>query len=90
MINDEKSKRIKYLVEYLNKCADEYYNKNSPSISDAQYDALFDELSALEKETGIILASSPTQKVGAEVLSELPKETMDRLKATLRHYGYLD
>ncbi len=73
MSNQEKSLRIRYLVEYLNKCADEYYNKNAPSISDAQYDALFDELSELEKETGIILASSPTQKVGAEVLSELPK-----------------
>lgn len=73
MINEEKSTRIRYLVEYLNKCADEYYNKNSPSISDAQYDKLFDELTALEKETGIILAASPTQKVGAEVLSELPK-----------------
>ena len=73
MISEEKSKRIRYLVEYLNKCSDEYYNKNSPSISDAQYDALFDELTALEKETGIILASSPTQKVGAEVLSDLPK-----------------
>lgn len=73
MIENDKSMRIRYLVEYLNKCADEYYNKNSPSISDAQYDALFDELTQLEKETGIILASSPTQKVGAEVLSELPK-----------------
>ncbi len=72
-MNDEKSTRIRYLVEYLNKCADEYYNKNSPSISDAQYDALFDELTALENETGIILTTSPTQKVGAEVLSELPK-----------------
>ena len=73
MIENDKSMRIRYLVEYLNKCADEYYNKNSPSISDAQYDALFDELTQLEKETGIIFASSPTQKVGAEVLSELPK-----------------
>ncbi len=73
MTQNDKSMRMRYLVEYLNKCADEYYNKNSPSISDAQYDALFDELTRLEKETGIILSSSPTQKVGAEVLSELPK-----------------
>lgn len=73
MTKDDKTMRIKYLVDYLNKCADEYYNKNSPSISDAQYDALFDELSILEKETGIIIASSPTQKVGSEVLSELEK-----------------
>ncbi len=67
--------RIKYLVEFLNKCADEYYNTSSSTLSDAQYDALFDELSALEKESGIILANSPTQRVGYEVMSSLPKVT---------------
>lgn len=71
----EKISRIHYLVNYLRKCADEYYNGNSPSISDAQYDKLFDELTLLEKETGVILAASPTQKVGSEVLGELPKVT---------------
>ena len=73
MTNEEKSLRIRYLVDYLKKRSDEYYNQNSPTISDAQYDKLFDELSALEKETGIVLATSPTQKVGSEVLSELEK-----------------
>ncbi|MEE0946125.1 MAG: NAD-dependent DNA ligase LigA [Acutalibacteraceae bacterium] len=69
----EKTDRIKYLVEYLSKCSNEYYNLGTPSISDAQYDKLFDELSLLESQTGIILASSPTQRVGHTVLSVLPK-----------------
>ena len=75
MSTKEKAERIRYLVDFLAKCSNEYYNLGAPSISDAQYDKLFDELSALEKETGIILASSPTQRVGHEVLSELPKVT---------------
>lgn len=65
--------RIKYLVEFLNKCADEYYNTSSSTLSDAQYDALFDKLCSLEKQSGIILANSPTQRVGFEVMSSLPK-----------------
>ncbi len=65
--------RIKYLVEFLNKCCDEYYNKNNPTLSDAEYDALFDELTLLEKQTGHILSNSPTQRAGYEVLSELKK-----------------
>ena len=65
--------RIHYLVEYLNKCADEYYNANTPSLSDAQYDALFDELVTLEKETGLILPVSPTQRAGYEAKSQLEK-----------------
>ncbi len=72
---NEKTERIRYLVKFLSKCSDEYYNSGTPSISDAQYDKLFDELAELEKETGIILAASPTQRVGHEVLSELPKVT---------------
>lgn len=75
MNNQEKISRIHYLVEYLRKCADEYYNGSSPSLSDAQYDALFDELTLLEEETGIVLANSPTQKVGSEILGVLPKVT---------------
>lgn len=71
----DKIERVKYLVAYLNKCCDEYYNKNNPSISDAQYDALFDELTALENETGLVLADSPTLRPGYEVLSELKKVT---------------
>ena len=73
----DKISRIKELTAFLNKCCDEYYNKNNPSISDAQYDALFDELSRLENETGVVLADSPTMRPGYEVISELEKVTHD-------------
>ena len=69
----EKKQRITHLVEFLNKCCDEYYNKNNPTLSDAEYDALFDELSALEAETGIVFDNSPTRRPGYEVLSSLQK-----------------
>ncbi len=72
-MQDLKKERLLYLVEYLNKCADEYYNQNTPSLSDAQYDELFDELTALEKETGLVLPNSPTQRAGFEAVSELQK-----------------
>ena len=75
MNSEDKIARIRYLVDFLNNCADEYYNSDSPTLSDAQYDTLYDELTSLEKETGIILTSSPTQRVGFEVLGELPKVT---------------
>lgn len=70
---NEKKSRIEYLVAFLNKCCDEYYNGFTPTLSDAEYDALFDELTLLEKETEIILPNSPTQRAGYEVLSELKK-----------------
>ncbi|MBQ5590497.1 MAG: NAD-dependent DNA ligase LigA [Clostridia bacterium] len=69
--------RIEYLVEFLNVCCDEYYNKNNPTLSDAQYDALFDELTLLEKQTGHILPNSPTQRAGYEVMGELKKVVHD-------------
>ncbi len=73
----DKTQRIKYLVEYLNKCCDEYYNKAKPSISDAQYDELFDELARLENETGFKLANSPTARAGYEVKGALEKVSHD-------------
>lgn len=65
--------RIEFLVEYLNKCCDEYYNQNNPTLSDAEYDALFDELLDLETKTGYIPFNSPTRRAGYEVMSELKK-----------------
>lgn len=67
--------RIKTLVEELNRHRDAYYNDSVTFISDKEYDELFDELEALEKETGFILSNSPTQTVGYEVKSELNKVT---------------
>lgn len=69
----EKINRIKELVETLNYHRNLYYNENRTEISDFEYDQLFDELVALEKETGFIMAVSPTQTVGYEVKSELKK-----------------
>lgn len=69
----EKVKRIKELVKQLNEYRDAYYNEARPVISDVEYDKLFDELSELEKETGVVYTNSPTQSVGYEVKSELEK-----------------
>lgn len=71
----DKIKRIKELIKQLNIYRDEYYNNANPSVSDQEYDKLFDELSELENETGIYMSNSPTQSVGYEVKSELEKVT---------------
>ena len=67
------TERIHELVDKLNQYRDEYYNKNAPSVSDAVYDHLYDELERLEKESGIILSNSPTQTVGYKAVSSLEK-----------------
>ena len=66
---------IKELVNSLNTYRDAYYNRNESLISDKEYDMLFDELVRLEQEQGLILANSPTQTVGYEVVSQLKKVT---------------
>ena len=65
--------RIKELVKQLNYHRNLYYNESRPEISDFEYDKLFDELVKLEEETGLVLATSPTQTVGYEVRSSLNK-----------------
>ena len=70
----DKKNLIKEKIEILNKAAKAYYQDAVEIMSNLEYDKLYDELVALEKETGIILAASPTQNVGYEILSELPKE----------------
>ena len=60
--------RMRQLVDRLNETAHAYYVLGEPIISDMQWDALYDELIALEKETGVTLADSPTHRVGGEVL----------------------
>ena len=64
---------MKDLIKTLNEARDAYYNRNSPIMSDMEYDKLFDELAELEKSTGIIYPNSPTQTVGYEVVSSLRK-----------------
>lgn len=73
-----KQDRIKELVELLNRAGKAYYQESHEIMSNYEYDALYDELVALEKETGMVLANSPTINVGYEVLSELPKETHEK------------
>lgn len=65
--------KVTALVAKLNRYRHEYYNLAAPSVPDAVYDHLFDELQELEKKTGIILSNSPTQTVGAAPVSSLKK-----------------
>ena len=64
---------IRTLVQTLNEQRDAYYNRNSPTMTDQEYDRLFDHLAELEKESGIIFSNSPTQSVGYYPVSELTK-----------------
>ncbi|RHP47546.1 NAD-dependent DNA ligase LigA [Clostridium sp. AF32-12BH] len=72
--NDDKIMRMKELHRQLLAASRAYYQESREIMSNFEYDRLYDELLQLEKETGMVLAGSPTQKVGYEVLSELPKE----------------
>jgi len=67
-------KRMKELVQILNDAARAYYQESREIMTNFEYDKLYDELLALEKESGTVLAGSPTVNVGYEVLSSLPKE----------------
>lgn len=58
--------RAAELVKKLNEASDAYYNGREEVISNYEWDAMFDELSALEAETGYILPDSPTQNTGYE------------------------
>ncbi len=64
---------MKYLVDTLNRYAKEYYVLDNPSVSDIEYDRLYDELKKLEKETGVVLFDSPTKRVGGEPISSFSK-----------------
>ncbi len=74
MTTEEKKQRITELTDLLSRAAKAYEQEDREIISNYEYDRLYDELKALEDETGMVLAGSPTQHVGYEVLSELPKE----------------
>lgn len=73
-MQSEKVERIKYLVELLNKASEAYYARDEEIMSNFEYDKLYDELAELEKATGVVLANSPTVRVGFEAVEELPKE----------------
>ena len=67
--------RMKELVQKLNEAAKAYYQEDREIMSNREYDALYNELEQTEKITGIVLADSPTVRVGYEAVDALPKET---------------
>ena len=69
-----KMERMKELIALLNEASKAYYAEDKEIMSNYEYDALYDELVALEEELGTVLSDSPTVNVGYEALSELPKE----------------
>ena len=70
----DKLERMQELVKKLKEASKQYYQNDTEIMSNREYDELYDELTNLEKETGTILADSPTVMVGYEAVDELPKE----------------
>ena len=65
--------KMRELVDVLNKYAYQYYVLDNPTVSDKEYDALYDQLIRLERETGVVLSDSPSKRVGGEPLSSFSK-----------------
>lgn len=85
----EQLERMKELAEQLKEASKAYYQEDREIMSNLMYDRLYEELEGLEKETGIVLAGSPTVSVGYEAVDELPKErhetpmlSLDKTKET--------
>lgn len=70
----DKKLQIKEIIDQLNKASKAYYQEAVEIMPNLEYDKLYDQLTKLEEETGIILSNSPTRNVGYEILSDLPKE----------------
>lgn len=87
---DDKIKRMKELIPLLSEASKAYYQESREIMSNFEYDRLYDELLKLEQETGTVFAGSPTQKVGYEVLSELPKERHERPMLSLNKTKSVD
>ena len=88
---------MRELVNLLNKYAREYYDNDAPTVSDAEYDRLYDELLRLEKETGIILSDSPTRRVGGAVKAKFQKHkhlkrlySLDKCRTHEELYAWLE
>ena len=81
--------RIRQLIETLNKWAYEYYVLDNPSVSDREYDKLYDELKALEESTGRVDFDSPTKRVGGEPVKGFAEHThVSRLQSRQGPYLY--
>lgn len=80
MTNANAQTRMEQLVAELQRYNHHYYTLDNPVVSDKEYDKLYDELAALEKETGIVLPDSPTQRVGGDLLKGFePHRHLSRL-----------
>ena len=88
-MDNKNVKSMEELINKLNEASDAYYNGKDEIMSNHEWDAMFDELTQLEKETGIVLADSPTQKVGTDeiggnglrkVKHEFPALSLDKTK----------
>ena len=66
---------MQQMVKQLNTWAHEYYVLDNPTVPDTTYDALYDQLVLLEKQTGIVLPDSPTRRVGGEPLKNFVQHT---------------
>ena len=78
MADQAKENRIKELVKLLNEASKAYYAEDTEIMDNFTYDRLYDELEALEKETGIFMSDSPTRNVGYESVDDLPKMQHER------------
>ena len=88
--------RMKELIQTISEANTAYYKYDAPIMADLEYDRLYDELADLERETGIILSSSPTQRVAGEVLESLtvvhhtrPMLSADKRKSVADIHRYL-
>lgn len=89
-MDKSKSEEMKDLILKLNEAAKSYYSLGIEIMQNIEYDRLYDKLVELEQETGVVMADSPTVRVGYEVLSELPKETHERPMLSLNKTKSVD
>jgi len=90
VVEKSKSDIMKDLIQKLNEASKSYYSLGREVMPNIEYDRLYDELVALEEETGVVMADSPTVRVGYEVLSELPKETHEKPMLSLNKTKSVD
>lgn len=74
-MNEIELNLMKGMVSVLNEAANAYYNTGNPIMTDEQFDMRLEDLKQFEKETGFVLANSPTHRVGYKVLTELEEST---------------
>lgn len=80
---EEKLLLMKEKIQHLNEANKAYYQENREIMTNYEFDKLYDELKAIEEETGIVLSNSPTINVGYELLSNLPKEPHEKVMLSL-------